>query len=236
MSECKHFDLLTIFPELFDSPLQASLLGKAIQKKLIEVRVCDVRRFATDRHRTVDDIPYGGGAGMVMKVEPIVAALEATSQQGQFAQGKKVRRIYLSPQGRRLEQGFLSEYLQYDQLILLCGRYEGVDARVEHWIDEELSIGDYVLMGGEFAALVFLEALVRLIPGVVGKEESVRHDSFSDGLLEYPQYTRPEEFRGLKVPEVLLSGHHGKIEQWRREAAHLQTEKKRSDLIKTPKK
>lgn len=231
MSACKRFDLLTIFPELFDSPLHASLLGKAIQKKLIEVQVCDVRKFATDRHRTVDDIPYGGGAGMVMKVEPIVAALEATSQQG-----KKVRRIYLSPQGRRLEQGFLSEYLQYDQLILLCGRYEGVDARVEHWIDEELSIGDYVLMGGEFAALVFLEALVRLIPGVVGKEESVRHDSFSDGLLEYPQYTRPEEFRGLKVPEVLLSGHHGKIEQWRREAANLQTEKKRSDLIKTPKK
>jgi len=225
------FDLLTIFPELFDSPLQASLLGKAIQKKLIEVRVRDLREFTTDRHRTMDDIPYGGGAGMVMKVEPLVAALEAIPEKN-----KKVRRIYLSPQGRRLEQHFLFEYLQYDQLILLCGRYEGVDARVEHWIDEELSIGDYVLMGGEFAALVFLEALVRLIPGVVGKEESVRHDSFSDGLLEYPQYTRPEEFRGLRVPEVLLSGHHGKIEQWRREAAHLQTEKKRSDLIKTPKK
>lgn len=225
MSECKRFDLLTIFPELFDSPLQASLLGKAIQKKLIEVRICDVRKFATDRHHTVDDIPYGGGAGMVMKVEPIVAALEASSQKG-----KKVRRIYLSPQGRRLEQGFLSEYLQYDQLILLCGRYEGVDARVEHWIDEELSIGDYVLMGGEFAALVFLEALVRLIPGVVGKEESVRHDSFSDGLLEHPQYTRPEEFRGLKVPEVLLSGNHQKIEQWRKEAALTTTKHKRRDL------
>ena len=201
------FDLLTIFPEIFTSPLQASLLGKAVQKELVQIQVHDLRKFTTDKQRRVDDVPYGGGAGMVMKVEPIVAALEALPQAG-----KKVRRVYLSPQGRRLDQNLLPGYLQYDQLILLCGRYEGIDARVENWIDEELSIGDYVLMGGEFAALVFLEALTRLIPGVVGKEESVRHDSFSNGLLEYPQYTRPEEFRGRKVPEVLLSGDHQKIE------------------------
>ncbi len=219
------FDLLTIFPEIFTSPLQASLLGKAIQKKLVQVRVHDIRTFTTDKHHRVDDIPYGGGPGMVMKPEPLVAALESLP-----VPDKKVRRIYLSPQGRRLEQGILSNYLQYEQLILLCGRYEGVDARVEHWIDEEISIGDYVLMGGELPALVFLEALVRLIPGVVGKEESVRHDSFSAGLLEYPQYTRPEEFRGHQVPEVLLSGDHQKIESWRQQAAQEVTARKRQDL------
>lgn len=221
------FDLLTIFPEIFVSPLQASLLGKAVQKGLIQVKVHDLRGFATDKHRRVDDIPYGGGAGMVMKIEPIAAALEAVPETG-----KKIRRIYLSPQGRRLEQGFLPEYLRYDQLILLCGRYEGVDARVENLIDEEISVGDYILMGGEFAALVFLEAVTRLISGVVGKEASVRHDSFSDNLLEYPQYTRPEEFRGLKVPEVLLSGDHKKIETWRLKAAQEQTRRKRKDLLK----
>jgi tRNA (guanine37-N1)-methyltransferase len=225
------FDILTLFPSLFDSPFSASLLAKAISKKLFSVRIHDIRKFTDDKHRTADDVPYGGGAGMVMKPGPIVAAIEKTVQPG-----KKTRRIYFSPQGRPLRQEHLKDYLQYDQLILLCGRYEGVDERaIESAIDEEVSIGDYVLSGGEFAAMVFVDALVRLIPGVIGSEESLKEESFSpasSGGLEYPQYTRPEEFRGMKVPEILLSGDHKKIEAWRREQALSRTRKKRPDLLK----
>jgi tRNA (guanine37-N1)-methyltransferase len=226
------FDILTLFPSLFESPFSATVIARAVSQRLIDIRIHDIRRFATDRHRTVDDVPYGGGAGMVMKPEPVVAAIEQAVEPG-----KKVRRIYFSPQGRLLRQDHLPEYLQYDQLVLLCGRYEGVDERViEHFIDEEVSIGDYLLTGGEFAAMVFADAVARLIPGVVGSEESLKEESLGGHggppLLEYPQYTRPPDFRGFKVPEILLSGDHKKIEQWRKEQAILRTRKKRADLLK----
>lgn len=221
------FDILTLFPSLFDSPFSISILGKAQEKSLISLKVHDIRKFAHDKHKTADDVPYGGGPGMVMKPEPIVECLESVLQPS-----KKIRRIYFSPQGRRLQQNHLKDYLLYDQLVLLCGRYEGVDERViEHFIDEEVSIGDYVLTGGEFAAMVFVDALSRLIPGVLGAEESLADESFSAGLLEYPQYTRPPEFRGHKAPDILLSGDHKKIETWRKEQAILRTRKKRPDLL-----
>jgi tRNA (guanine37-N1)-methyltransferase len=195
---------------------------------LIAIRLHDIRNFTEDKHRKTDDIPYGGGPGMVMKPEPIVAAIDAA-----VVPSKKVRRIYFSPQGRPLRQEHLASYLDYDQLILLCGRYEGVDERaIEQAIDEEVSIGDYVLTGGEFAAMVFVDAVSRLIPGVLGEEESLKSESFSASLLEYPQYTRPPEFRGRKVPDVLLSGDHAKIETWRREQSLERTRRKRPDLLK----
>lgn len=221
-----HFDILTLFPEYFDSPLKISLLSKAIGSGKLEVSLHNIRDRAVDRHGTVDELPYGGGAGMVMRPEPIVAALEAIPKL------EKYRRIYLSPRGEPLKQNRISSYLQLDQIILLCGRYEGIDQRViDHFIDEELSIGDYVLSGGEVAALVFIEALSRLMPGFLGKEESLREESFSP-LLEYPQYTRPEEFRGLKVPQILLSGDHKKIREWREKASLEITQRRRPDLLK----
>ncbi len=220
------FDILTLFPRIFESPFSFSILNRAVTQNLIAIHVHDIRQHAHDRHRTADDIPYGGGPGMVMKPEPIVEAIEAATQVG-----LKSRRIYLSPQGRVLKQADLKSYLDYDQLILLCGHYEGVDERViEHFIDEEVSIGDYVLTGGEFPAMVFIDAVARLIPGVLGAEESLKDESFSLPLLEYPHYTRPPEFRGHKVPDILLSGDHQKIERWRREQALLRTKKKRPDL------
>ena len=226
-------DILTLFPSVFDSPFSVSILSRAISKKVFSVRTHDIRHFTVDRHKTVDDIPYGGGAGMVMKPEPIVAAIEEVT-----LPNKKTCRIFFSPQGRLLRQDNLKRYLEFDQLVLLCGRYEGVDERVvENFIDEEVSIGDYILTGGEFAAMVFIDAVARLIPGVVGSGESLREESFvgrpqAAPLLEYPQFTRPPDFRGLKVPEILLSGDHKKIEIWRREQALLRTKKKRPDLLK----
>ena len=218
------FDVLTLFPTLFDSPFSSTILSRAISQKLISLQAHDIRRYTHDRHRTVDDIPYGGGPGMVMKPEPIAQAIEDLVQAD-----KKVRRIYFSPQGRLLKQENLKDYLVYDQLLLLCGRYEGVDERVlSHFIDEEVSIGDYILTGGEFAAMVFVDAVSRLIPGVLGSPESLNEESFP--LLEYPHYTRPPDFRGWGVPEVLLSGNHRRIAEWRREQALLRTAKKRPDL------
>jgi len=207
------FDVLTLFPDFFLSPLKISLLGKAIEAGKLSVFLHDIRQWATDKHRTVDDLPYGGGPGMVMKPEPLVAALEAVRDSS-----LKGRRIYLSPKGRHLRQQDLKGYLNWEQIVLLCGRYEGIDQRViDHSIDEEVSVGDYVLAGGEAAALVFIEAVTRLIPGVLGNEGSLEEESFTTGsLIEYPHYTRPEEFRGLRVPEVLLSGDHQKIREWRR--------------------
>jgi len=232
------FDILTLFPQLFDSPFSHSILKRAKEAGLISIRLTDIRNFTQDKHRRADDIPYGGGPGMVMKPEPIVAAIESVSETG-----KQARRIYFSPQGRPLQQKHLAEYLKYDQLILLCGRYEGVDERaIELVIDEEVSIGDYILTGGEFAAMVFVDALSRLVPGVLGEEESLKNESFASPfekgeqvgspLLEYPQYTRPPEFRGLKVPNILLSGDHAKIEEWRRAQALERTRRKRPDLLK----
>lgn len=220
------FDILTLFPEYFRTPLETSLMGKARQKGLFSIDIHDIRDWATDRHRQADDLAYGGGPGMVMKPEPIVAAITAVDR-------GKGRKIYFSPRGKPLRQNDLAAYREYDQLILLCGRYEGVDQRaIDYHIDEEISMGDYILAGGEVAALVFLEAVCRLIPGVVGREESLRDESFSP-LLEYPQYTRPEIFEGHRVPPVLLSGDHRKIAAWRREKAIEITKKRRPELLKS---
>ena len=217
--------MLTIFPEIFESPLRASLLGKAIAAGLVDVRVHDIRAYATDRHRKVDDEPYGGGPGMVMKPEPIFAAVEA------LGPGPK-RIVLLSPAGRRLDQMLVRDLAREPWLVLICGRYEGVDERVVEGLGaEEVSIGDYVLSGGELPALVVIEAVARLVPGVVGKEESLLRESFEEGLLDHPHYTRPAEFRGMRVPEVLLSGDHAAIERWRREAALEKTRRNRPDLL-----
>ncbi len=221
------FDVLTIFPEIITEATRHSLLGKALAAGSLKIQAHDLRSYTTDKHRKVDDVPYGGGPGMVLKAEPIAKAVEAlTSSSG------KVRRILLSPRGPLLTQDKAHEFTRYDQLLLICGRYEGVDERVASVVDEELSIGDYVLAGGEFAALVVIDAVSRLLPGVVGDPESVVEESLAKGHLEYPQYTRPQEFRGLTVPEVLLSGDHQAIRRWREEQAKELTECRRPDLLK----
>jgi len=221
-------DILTIFPEIFESGyLKAGILGKAIEKGLITVGIVNIREFADDPHHSTDDRPYGGGEGMVMKPEPIVKAVESLGK----AEGNEAR-ILLSPQGERFDQRLAWEFSRYDRLILICGRYEGVDERVkELCVDREVSIGDYVLSGGEVAALVVIDAVARLIPGVLGNYDSVMEDSFKDGLLEYPHYTRPREFRGKTVPDVLLCGDHKKIRDWRRKEALRRTALRRPDLL-----
>jgi tRNA (guanine37-N1)-methyltransferase len=219
-------DVLTIFPGIFAGPLRESLLGKAIASGLVDVAVHDIRDHATDRHRQVDDEPFGGGPGMVMKAEPVVRAVES------LGPGRK-RVLLLSPAGRRLDQALVRELATESRLVLVCGRYEGVDERVVEVLGaEEVSIGDYVLSGGELPALVVLEAVTRLVPGVVGREESLARESFEGGLLDHPHYTRPQEFRGSRVPDVLVSGDHGRIEEWRRRAAEEKTRRNRPDLLR----
>lgn len=222
-----HFDILTIFPGFFASPLREGILRRAIAAGLVTVRTADLRDFTEDRHRTTDDRPYGGGEGMVMKPEPIYRALEFLRQDGPPA-----RVVLLSPCGLLLTQAMARELAGAGRLILVCGRYEGVDARIRgHCVDLELSVGDYVLAGGETAALVVVEAVSRLLPGVLGCASSAERDSFSGGLLEHPQYTRPRVFRGWEVPEVLLSGDHIRIARWRREQSLRLTFERRSDLL-----
>jgi tRNA (guanine37-N1)-methyltransferase len=216
-------DVLTLFPEIFDSPLRASLLGKAIEAGLVDVRVHDIRQHATDRHHQVDDEPFGGGPGMVMMADPVFRAVESLEGRG--------RVILLSPAGRRLDQALVRELAEEPHLVLICGRYEGVDERVAEGLPaEEISVGDYVLSGGEVPALVMIEAVTRLVPGVVGRRESLDRESFEQGLLDHPQYTRPREYRGMAVPEELLSGNHARIEAWRREQAERKTRRHRPDL------
>lgn len=217
--------MFTIFPGIFEGPVRESLLGRAIGQGLLDIRVHDLREWSEDRHRMVDDTAYGGGPGMVMKPEPFFAAVESLDPD-------RGRALLLSPAGRRLDQAFVRELAEEEHLTLLCGRYEGVDERVAEGLPaEEVSIGDYVLAGGEVPALVLIEAVTRLVPGVIGKEESHERDSFAEpGLLDHPHYTRPPEFRGMAVPEVLLSGDHGAIERWREEAAHEKTRRNRPDL------
>jgi len=217
--------VFTIFPGIFEGPVRESLLGRAIGEGLLDVRVHDLRGWSEDRHRMVDDTAYGGGPGMVMKPEPFFAAIESLDPD-------RGRVVLMSPAGRRLDQAFVRELAGEEHLTLLCGRYEGVDERVVEGLPaEEVSIGDYVLAGGEVPALVVIEAVTRLVPGVIGKEESHERDSFAEpGSLDHPQYTRPAEFRGMVVPEVLLSGDHGAIERWRREAAREKTQRNRPDL------
>ena len=221
-------DVLTLFPELVTPALNASLLGKALAEGLLEVAVTNIRDFATDRHRTVDDEPYGGGAGMVMKCEPLFAAVESLRPVNSLE-----RVILMSPRGMPLTQDKVKELASYPDMVILCGRYEGVDERVAAALaTEEISIGDYVLSGGELAAAVVIDAVARLLPGVLGNEESARNESFHEaGLLDCPQYTRPADFRGWKVPEVLLSGHHEQIRRWRRGAALEKTRRLRPDLL-----
>lgn len=220
------FTIVTLFPAMFESPLKHSILKKAQEKGLISIGLVDPRDYATDRHRTTDDYPYGGGQGMVMKPEPLVAAIEDIK-----AKMPRSKVILLSPQGRVFSQAVAAELANEEELVLVCGRYEGIDQRVKGFIDDEISIGDYTISGGEPAATVVIDAVSRLIPGVLGNAKSAGDESFSNGLLEYPQYTRPEEFRGARVPEPLLSGNHGRIGQWRREMSLQQTAKRRPDLI-----
>lgn len=217
-------DIVTLFPEFFDSPLRISLLGKAIKDGLLEVTPHDLRQWGIGRHRSVDDTPYGGGAGMVMRPEPFFEAVDSL-------RGDASHVLLLSARGSLLTQNRVEELASLEHLVLLCGRYEGVDERVAmHAADEELAIGDYVLAGGEAAALVVVEAVSRIVPGVLGNAESLASESHSGGSLEYPQFTRPAEFRGNKVPEVLLSGDHGAIEKWRREQSEQLTKQRRPGL------
>jgi tRNA (guanine37-N1)-methyltransferase len=220
-------DIVSIFPEALRA-LEVSILGRAQARGLIQVGIWNLRDFTSDRHRQVDDVPYGGGPGMVMKAEPFFAAVEAIAPPG----GPRPRILLPSPQGRRFDQRFAEELSRDPHLIILCGRYEGVDERVVSGLEaQEVSIGDYVLSGGELAAMVIVEAVARLIPGVVGDERSVEADSFGGGLLDYPHYTRPAEFRGMRVPEVLLSGHHEQIRRWRRREQLRRTLARRPDLL-----
>ena len=221
------FDVLTIFPGMFVA-LDQSILGRAQAAGLVTVHVHDLRDWAHDRHRTVDDAPFGGGPGMVMKPEPLFEAIEAIQPLAE----SRATVIFMSPQGRRLNRVLVDELATHPRLLLICGRYEGVDERVlEHAVDMEVSIGDFVVSGGEFPAMVVIDAVSRRVPGVLGSEGSLDEESFDEGLLEYPQYTRPAEFRGWPVPEILLSGHHAEIAKWRRRLRMLRTRLRRPDLL-----
>jgi tRNA (guanine37-N1)-methyltransferase len=221
------FDIITIFPEIFRGVFEFGIIRRAVEAGLIEINLHDLRDYTFDRHRQVDDRPFGGGAGMVMKPEPLFRALEAVTHDATDATV-----VMLSPQGRLLTQRVAEALAFRERVVLICGRYEGVDERViEQLADDELSIGDYVLSGGEIPAMVVVDAVTRLIPGALGCDESAERDSFADGLLDYPHYTRPVEYRGLKVPDVLLSGHHGEIEKWRRRKAMEKTFSRRPDLL-----
>jgi tRNA (guanine37-N1)-methyltransferase len=221
-----HIQVLTLFPEFFPSPLSASLIGKGMHRGVIAVEVIDIRDFAPGAHRVADDAPYGGGEGMVMKVGPTVAAIEAAS-----SRAPEATRLLLSPRGRRFSQDVARELVRRPALLLVCGHYEGVDERVRRFVDDEVSIGDYVLAGGEAAALVVIETVARLVPGFLGNAASLAEESFEGGLLEYPQYTRPESFRDLRVPPILLSGDHAAIARWRRKERLRSTRERRPDLL-----
>lgn len=221
------FDIITIFPAMFDSPMSTSILGLAQERGLIEVRPHDLRDWTHDRHRTTDDEPYGGGPGMVMKAEPLLDSLDAV-QALEDAPGYV---IFLTPGGTPFTQGIALDLAEKERLILVCGRYEGFDERAVSQADIELSVGDYVLTGGELPAMIVIDAVSRTVPGVLGDDESSADESFSEGLLEYPQYTRPRTVHGMSVPDVLLSGDHGRIAAWRREQAVLKTARVRPDLL-----
>jgi tRNA (guanine37-N1)-methyltransferase len=223
------FDILTLFPPMFAGPFSESILKRAVEKGLIEINLHNVRDYAADKHKVTDDYPYGGGSGMVMKVEPLAACIEAIR-----ADDRPAKVILTSPQGQPLNHDMAKKLAEEERLIIICGRYEGVDDRVRTlFVDIEVSLGDFVLTGGELAAMAIVDAVSRLFPGVLGSEESAVRDSFSDGLLEHPQYTRPPEFRGLTVPKVLLSGNHAEIASWRRHQALKRTYLSRPDLLAT---
>jgi len=229
LAECRYkmkIDVLTLFPAMFAGPLDESIIMRARKKGLLDLQIHDLRNWTHDRHRTVDDKPFGGGPGMLLKVEPLFEAVESLKRE-------KTKVILLSPGGRKFSQEIARELAEQKDLLLVTGHYEGFDERVrEKLADDELSIGDYVLTNGALPAMVVIDAVARLLPGVLGDDESSHDESFSHGLLEYPQYTRPAEFRGMKVPDILVSGNHAEIEKWRREQAKLRTKEKRPDLLK----
>ena len=218
-------DVVTLFPAFFESPLQESILKRAQKEGLVKIRIHNLRDYTHDRHKTADDKPFGGGAGMLMKPEPIFECVETLSP--------KAWKILLDPHGRPLTQKVAEELAKKKHLVLIAGHYEGVDHRVrEHLMDDEISVGDFITMGGEAPAFCVMEAVIRLLPGVLGNEDSIKHESFQHGHLEYPQYTRPRDFRGWKVPDILVSGHHREVEKWRKEMAGEMTRQARPDLIK----
>ena len=218
-------DVLTLFPEMFTGPLDVSMVARARKEGLLDLQVRNLREWTHDRHKTVDDRPFGGGPGMVLKPEPVFEAVEALASE-------KTRVLMMAPTGRVFTQAVARELASEEHLLILCGSYEGFDERIRSLIDDEISIGDYVLTNGGLPAMVVIDAVTRLFPGVLGHAESAHDESFSHGLLEYPHYTRPAEFRGMKVPDVLLSGNHAEIEKWRREQSKLRTEERRPDLLK----
>lgn len=223
------FDVLTLFPDAFKAILNDSIIGNAQEQGLIEINTFNIRDFSTNKHRKVDDYPYGGGSGMVMAAPPIYEAYMSIAKKSDY----KPRLIYMSPQGRVFNQSIAAELKEYGHLVLLCGHYEGIDERIiEEIVDDEISIGDYVLTGGELPAMVVIDSVSRLVPGVLSSDEAYMEESHYNGLLEYPQYTRPYEYNGNKVPDILLSGHHANIQKWRRQQALKRTFKKRPDLLK----
>ena len=230
------FDVVTIFPNMFAPVICESIIKRAVNKGLVKINIHDLRQWAYDKHKSVDDTSYGSGCGMVFKPEPLFAAVEGLLGYKKYPVEKKdknIRVVLMGPQGKTLTQASVKRFLKYERLIILAPRYEGVDERVrEHLVDEEVSIGDYVLSGGELPAMVFIDTLVRLIPGVVSDQDSVKNESFENGLLDFPHYTKPAEFRGLQVPAILMSGHHAKVEEWRKKKALELTKKLRPDILK----
>jgi len=225
-------DIFTLFPEMIKGPLSSSIMARAVAQGLVDFNIHNIRDYTHDKHHTTDDYAYGGGAGMVMKPDPVFEAVETVKSKAVDMEGTKFSIILLTPQGRLFRQPVANELAKYDWLMLICGHYEGVDERIrEHLVTDEISIGDYILTGGELAAMVVADAVVRLVPGVLGSGESLLNESHNSGLLEYPQYTRPEQYRGWKVPGVLLSGNHAEIARWRNEQALKRTAERRPDLL-----
>lgn len=228
-----NFHIMTLFPDMVEQGLKTSIIGRAEAKGLLSIDAVNIRDYAFNKHQSVDDYPYGGGAGMLMQAEPVFQCYEAVCQKTKASkEGKRPRLVYLSPQGRTFNQEMAEEFAKEDELILLCGHYEGIDERVlEEIVTDYVSIGDYVLTGGELAAMVMIDAISRLVPGVLHNDVSAEFESFQDHLLEYPQYSRPETWHGKQVPPILLSGHHANIEKWRREQSIIRTAENRPDLL-----
>lgn len=227
-----NYHVLTLFPQMIIDGLSTSIIGRAIENNLISLEAIDIRAFSTNKHKKVDDYPYGGGAGMVMQAEPVYLAYQHVTDKI----GKKPRVVFLTPQGKVFNQEIAQDLAKEEDLVFLCGHYEGIDERVlEEIVTDHISIGDYVLTGGELPAMVMIDAIARLVPGVLNNEVSAEFESFQDNLLEYPQYSRPVEWRGKKVPDVLLSGHHGNVDKWRREQSILRTKQRRPDLLEKAK-
>lgn len=226
-------DILSLFPDMFKATMGESMIGHAQENGFIDIHVTDFRQYTTDKHNHVDDAPFGGGAGMLLQAQPIFDAMDAVQKEAKENHYQPGRVILMDPAGRRFDQAYAKELSQEDHLTFICGHYEGYDERIRHLVTDEASLGDYVLTGGELAAMVMIDATVRFVPGVLGNQASPMGDSFSNGLLEYPQYTRPADFRGMKVPDVLTSGNHQKIKEWRMRESLKRTLERRPDLLKT---